>query len=49
VIGLSNEITHPSYSAAIGVLKIGIMEREKIKKMKKKSFFRKLIDFLEKI
>lgn len=49
VIGLSDEIKHPSYSAAIGALKIGIIEREKIRKSKKKSFFKKLIDFLEKI
>ena len=49
MIGVSDELKHPSYSAAIGILKIGIMEREKIKKMKKKSFFKKIIDFLEKI
>ncbi len=49
VIGLSDEIKHPSYSAAIGTLKIGIREREKIEKMKKKSFLKKLFDFLEKI
>ncbi len=49
MIGVSDELKHPSYSAAIGILKIGIMEREKIKKMKRKSFFKKIIDFLEKI
>lgn len=48
--GLAEAVRHPAYSAAVGLLKIGAMERERIdRRKKKKNWFRKLIDFIEKI
>lgn len=47
--GIADIVRHPAYSASVGLLKIGAMEREKIEKKKGKSWFKKIIDFLEKI
>jgi cell division protein FtsA len=48
VSGLHEVVKHPAYSASVGLLKIAIMEEEK-RKIKKKSIFKKIFDFLEKI
>lgn len=48
--GITDIVRHPAYSASVGILKIGLLEREKMKeKKKRKNWFKRIIDFLEKI